>query len=406
MDGGGIRYFKAGFSKIDITPYGKSVYMGGFDFNRKSTGVLHPIYARAIYISDGSNYVVLVACDVIGLFNEFVSIVRDELNREFTDSGHIVICSTHNHEGPDTMGYWGRAVMNIPLVSGVDSEYMNILKDSVKRVVKDAAENAEDTVIYSGFTDVPSFITENVRKYGYKDDRISFLKFISRDGRTKGFLVNFACHPEGLWAGNTLISADYPGLILKYIEERTGGMGIFFSGALGGMVTPNIEEDAVFADRLRYTVSMGEKLGELIVDEKGNLREIDYGSVLHLTHKFRIRVENPKFVLLRKLGIFRREINDNQIQSEINLIKIGDVVLFGAPGELLPSMGFKIKARFMDFRDVFVLSLCNDELGYILAPEEFREKELYKYEISMSAGKELSVEILKGIYYLRSVLSF
>ncbi len=406
MDGGGIKYFKAGFSKIDITPYGKSVYMGGFDFNRKSTGVLHPIYARAAYISDGLNSVVLVACDVIGLFNEYIQSVKEDLKREFGDTDHIIICSTHNHEGPDTMGYWGRAVMNIPVVSGVDSGYLNSLRDSIRKAVIGARDSAEDTVIYAGFSDVPPFITENMRKYGYKDDRISFLKFLKKDGSTRGYIVNFACHPEGLWAGNTLISADYPGLVLRYLEERTGGEGVFFSAALGGMVTPNIEEDAIFADRLRFTVNMGERLGELIVSEKGSLREVPYGQVKHISHRFRIKVENPKFLLLKKLGIFRRDIIDNQIQTEINLVKIGDVVLFGAPGELLPSMGFRIKARFLDFRDVLVLSLCNDELGYIPSPEEFREKELYKYEISMSAGKELSLEILKGIYYLRSVMSF
>ncbi|MGB9599021.1 MAG: neutral/alkaline non-lysosomal ceramidase N-terminal domain-containing protein [Myxococcota bacterium] len=406
MDGGGVRYFKVGISKVDITPYGKSIFMGGFDFNRKSTGVLHSIYARAIYISDGTNEVFLLACDVIGLFNEFVSRTREELRSEFGESNHIVICSTHNHQGPDTMGYWGRALFNIPVISGIDTEYLGLLREHIKRAAINARSSAEDVEIYAGYTYAPSYLTENIRKYGYKDDRIGFLKFQKRDGTTKGYLINFGCHPEGLWAQNTLISSDYPGIMLKYISDRGGGDGIFFSGALGGMVTPNIEEDAIFADRLKYTVLMGERLGDLILNEKCSLRKVESILVNHITHRFRIKIDNPKFLLLKKLGIFKRDIIDNSIQTEINLIRIGDVVLYGVPGELLPSMGFKIRGRFSDIRDVFILSLCNDELGYILSPEEFREKELYKYEISMSAGRELSIEILKGIYYLRSYLSF
>ncbi len=405
MDGGGIRTYRAGFAKVDITPYGKNVYMGGFDFNRKSTGVLHPIYARAVYISDGTNYVLLIACDVIGLFYEFITSVKEELKRDFADNSHIIICSTHNHEGPDTMGYWGKSVLNIPVISGTDYEYLRTLRESIRQAAINARDNVEETVIFVGYSNVPAYITENIRKYGYKDDRISFLKFVKKDGTTKGFLVNFGCHPEGLWAQNTLISADYPGILSKYIEERTGSNCIFFSGSLGGMVTPNIEEEAVFADRLKYTTLMGEQLGEIVINETTYLREINFSSLYHLSHRFKIKIDNPKFLLLKKLGIFKREIVDNYIQTEINFIKIGDVILFGAPGELLPSMGFKIKGRFSDFKDVFILSLCNDELGYILSPDEFREKELYKYEISMSAGKDLSLEILKGIYYLRSVLS-
>jgi hypothetical protein len=104
------------------------------------------------------------------------------------------------------------------------------------------------------------------------------------------------------------------------------------------------------------------------------------------------------------LGIFKREIVENQITSEVNLIRIGDAIIFGVPGEILPSMGLKIRARLNDFRDVFIIALCCDELGYILAPGEFNEKELYKYEISMSAGKELSLEILKSVYYCLSLI--
>ncbi len=404
MDGGGLKGFKAGFAKEDITPYGRSICMGGFGFNRKSTGVLHPIYARAVYITDGNNYVLLISCDVVGLFNEFVNQVRNELKREFDNTSHIIICSTHNHEGPDTMGYWGRAIMNIPVVSGVDQDYMNILKDKIKRAAIRSRENIEEISIEAGYVNIPTYLTENIRKYGYKDDRLNFLKFLNDNGNVLGFLVNFGCHPEGLWASNTLISADYPGILLKYLEEHTGAEGVFFSGALGGMVTPNIEEDAIFADRLKYTVTLGEKLGSLILNQK-DLRKIEFAPLVHINHSFRLQIDNPKFLVLKKLGIFRREIVSNLISTEINFIKLGDVVFFGAPGELLPSMGFKIRARLAPFRDVFIISLCCDELGYIPSPEEFNDKGLYEYEISMSAGKSLSLEILKSVYYSASVIT-
>jgi len=404
MDGGGIKRYKVGIKRVDITPYGKSVYMGGFDFNRKSTGVLHPIFARALYMSDGKTDLVIVACDVIGLFNEFVIKIREEMQREFSEPLHIIVCSTHNHEGPDTMGYWGRAVMNVPIISGTDMEYMHNLKENIKRAIRYAKEDMEEVDIYAGYSYAPSYLTENVRKNGYKDDRISFLKFNRPDGSIKGFFVNFGCHPEGLWASNTLISADYPGILMKYMEERTGGCGVFVSGALGGMVTPNIEEDAVFADRLRYTTMLGESLGRIILEEKDTLRKLDFAPLVHINQKIRINLNNPKFLLLKKLGIFKREIVENQITSEVNLIRIGDAIIFGVPGEILPSMGLKIRARLNDFRDVFIIALCCDELGYILAPDEFNEKELYKYEISMSAGKELSLEILKSVYYCLSLI--
>ena len=40
---------------------------------------------------------------------------------------------------------------------------------------------------------------------------------------------------------NTLVTADYPGVLLREIEKRRGGTGVFLNGPLGGMVTPDVQ---------------------------------------------------------------------------------------------------------------------------------------------------------------------
>jgi hypothetical protein len=65
------------------------------------------------------------------------------------------------------------------------------------------------------------------------------------------------------------------------------------------------------------------------------------------------------------------------------------------PGELLPRLGLDFKARMRagGAGEAVIVGLANDELGYILAQEEFSEPADYaapgdRYEESMSVGPE------------------
>jgi hypothetical protein len=68
-------------------------------------------------------------------------------------------------------------------------------------------------------------------------------------------LFDFPCHPEVLWEYNPHISADYPGSLRREVEEATQAPCIFFAGALGGMITPDVKEHS-----FKEAESMGKRL--------------------------------------------------------------------------------------------------------------------------------------------------
>ena len=107
----------AGYGQADVTPdvHGKTpVWIAGYGQNRRATGVHDPLYARAIVISDGKKKVALAAVDVVGLQYPTVQEIRKRLE----GFDYVLVASTHNHEGPDTVGIWGPT----PFKSGVDPE--------------------------------------------------------------------------------------------------------------------------------------------------------------------------------------------------------------------------------------------------------------------------------------------
>jgi hypothetical protein len=102
-----------GFGEVDVSPVigKKPVLLAGFGKDRRATRVHDPITARAVVLSDGSEKIALVSVDVVGLFFPSVEAVRKQL----PGFKYVLVSSTHNHEGPDTLGLWGPS----PFVSGV-----------------------------------------------------------------------------------------------------------------------------------------------------------------------------------------------------------------------------------------------------------------------------------------------
>src|SRR5438874_462304 len=106
-----------GFGEADITPVlgEKPVFMAGFGQDRKATKIQDPLMARAVVLRTGDRKLAIVSIDVVGFFYANVLHVRKELK----DFAYVLVSSTHNHEGPDTLGLWG----SNPFTSGIDTLY-------------------------------------------------------------------------------------------------------------------------------------------------------------------------------------------------------------------------------------------------------------------------------------------
>src|SRR5262249_55065742 len=114
---------RAGFAETDITPElgTKPVHLAGFGQNRKATGVHDPLKARAVVLQHGERKLALVSIDLIGFFHAHVEHLRTKL----PGYTYVLVSSTHNHEGPDTLGLWGPN----PFTSGVDPAYLKRVEE-------------------------------------------------------------------------------------------------------------------------------------------------------------------------------------------------------------------------------------------------------------------------------------
>jgi len=383
--------FQAGFGKAMITPEMK-VWMAGFDpGQRRSVGVHDDLYARALVLEQGEEKLALVSLDLIGLNREDIENYK-ALVPGFRPDQILVAC-THTHSGPDTMGVWGL----IPFSAGNNPDYMKKIGQGITEAIQDAEAGLKPASMFTAVYQMNPNLMFNKRDPLDKDDTMGILVFKDQAGAIIATLINLTGHPEVEWETNHKISADYPGVVYRLVEKKYGGGAIFFNGPLGGLVSPNLpvpeadhswEELEDFGQKVVAEVDRG--MGLLVREQSPSIK--------HRLSLIQAPVINKIYTLGVEFGMFERNVYPGpSLLTEVSLIELGSAQIVTFPGEAYPKQGLKIRSH--QKANSFQIALADDELAYILYPEDY-DAELYKYERSLCVGPDLAVEIDRALLEL------
>ena len=406
-----------GFGEANVTPAidKKPVYLAGFGKNRKATKVHDLLKARAVVLAHNNKKIAIVAVDVVGLFNDVAQNVRKQLPG-FT---YVLVSSTHNHEGPDTMGLWGPNLF----VSGIDSDYLKQLEAGIVAAIKQADKNQQPVRADIGTAKAPELLHDGREPY-VKHDELVALRFFDSQSKTTGIVVQWNCHPETLSSKNTEISADFVGYTVEYLQKKYGCPVVYLTGTVGGLMTSLHVEvkddkgkplaDGTFEKTERYGVLVGKLADKALADAK----PVKLTPLEARTRAFFLPIDNPLYVLGFNLGVLKRDAyvwagdplnadlagpkTDKKarlcIRSEVGWLKLGDLEIAAIPGEIYPELVLsKVQdppdkgADFpvapiepgiyaqMKAKHRMIVGLANDEIGYILPKRQWDEKPPYAY---------------------------
>jgi hypothetical protein len=392
------RQIVAGATSIDITPpAGSRVFLAGFGFQRAMSSVRDPISARCIYLDDGLHRVALVVADAIGLLLPTVERVR----RLVGNGIEVAVASTHDHDGPDTMGYWGKSILHaVPTASGIDLQYQRALERRLAGSVALAAQSAVPARIAFCTATIPEGVVRNLRP-GVLDDRVEIVEISSEEGgRAIATLVNFACHPETLGDRNRRLSADFPGALRRRLELQRGGTAIFANGSLGGMITPVLDDGLDVEGRERVMERLGERIAERALLAMKGTEKVEVRSIRYRRRRIELPSNNALFAYIERVGLVepRARGKGGGLLTEVGRIDLGPASWALIPGEPTPLVGGRIKARLESSGAVHpaIIALANDELGYILDPAQYDDPE-FSYEVSVSVGREAAPTIERAL---------
>ncbi len=420
---------RVGFGEGDVTPKldsGRAVYLAGFGHNRKATGVHDPIMARAVVLEYGRERLALVSVDVVGIFLPTVERIRQRLPQ----FRYVLVSATHNHEGPDTLGLWGPT----PLQTGVDPDFMKQLEDGCVAAVERAIQKLRPAHAAMAISHEPDLLHDS-RLPIVLHDELVVLRFEDPQSKAPlGLLVQWNNHPEVLDSKNTLITADFPYYVVKMLQERHRCPVAYFTGTVGGLMTPLGLKvlDAAGRELRDGTFEKAERYGELLaaaIDKAlRNAQPIRlHPFAVHQVHVL-IPINNKLYRLGWQLGTLQRPVyvwngeprpkefvetkdvsRPVAVKTEIGYLRLGELEVAVIPGEIYPEL---VLGKVQDPADPgadfpnapiepaiyaqlrgrhrMIIGLGNDELGYFIPKRQWDEKPPFCYGLKKAQYGEIN----------------
>lgn len=263
--------FRAGVSRIDITPpMGHA--MGGYaDRKGNAIGTHDPLYATVLVIESGDNSLALVTCDL----RSFVSTRVGEMARQKFGVRNTIISVSHTHSGPLT---WESRT---PWYAQAEDKMVEAIGKAKGAMAPSSIEFASGE-IYLGFNrrkvagGRAAMWWRNEEKLPSHplDPTVGVLLIKDAAQKTRAVLVNYACHPSVLGPDNLQYSADYPGAMKRYVESRIpGAMCLFVQGGAGD-INPYRDKEPVAGSGFQAVEEMGRELGKYVVSRLGHAKPV------------------------------------------------------------------------------------------------------------------------------------
>ncbi len=396
------------------------LYIAGYHAGCEITGVLDLQRANAVWVDTGSNGILLIGIDCVGLGKDTVDTIRKELASFCRKVGCISVnvYATHSHAGADTLGLWGPTA-----IDGKNQAFMTNLINAAVSAAKEAYADRCAGTLHYGNT-VPEDMLHDSRLPIEYDPILHQLRFIPSDESKNGIrLLSYAAHAESLRGDNTMLSRDFPGTLADNLLQACGDDMLYLPSAIGGLImTRELVTPFDAVTNMQYTAERITESVLSICDETELSPNLSFSSV-----SMQVPLDNTLFFYYKFLGILGNETSRGKsdtgyvIHSELSVLTLGSVTFALIPGEIFPELvsgqGLSdgdpealehIAARYGVER-LLIVGLCNDELGYIMPPSDFLLNDELPYietvtddmgenhyEETNSTGRETAARIAKA----------
>ena len=436
---------QVGFGRTDITPE-DSVPLAGYGntSKRMSQDILDYLYATCIAITDAKGQTVLLySQDLVN--SSQTETVRSAVSQTTgIPAENIMVAATHTHSAPDqsskheNINFW-------------KLDYVNAMVEAAQAALADRSDaemyigsTATDRLNFIrhyklsdgtyGGSNFGNFANNPVQDYATENDpELQVIRFArAAEDKKDILLVNWQSHPL-LTGGMTAtdVSADFIGNARSYLEEKTGSLFAYFTGAAGNHnPVSRIVEDMRTEDHKEY----GQMLGDHVLDALDNMAKLETGDIkinrqmytCKINHDMEDRIEDAKKVaerynatdrdtgniLARELGfssvyhanaIIRRAGMEQTRDVELNAVSIGGFSLIAAPYEMFANHGTYIKEA-TPFDMTFVITCCNGVNGYIPSTDayDYGCYESHTGNFARETGDELAEKYVSMLNQLKN----
>jgi len=444
MESAGLQLGKG---RTDITP-GKDIILGGATISWRINVdfIKNPLYANTVVLVQGERKLAIISLDLLMITRKYVTQIREELHRRWGFAhDSVMIHATQNHKAP-ALGHFkiSEDYQGIPpeldWLRGGDENYHPFAVGRIIASVEAALASLEPVevgygsavegrlafnrrmVMKDGSISMPHGFGPAAPQSRYlegpMDPDLGIVAFQNAEQAISSLLLHYTCHPVHQ-LGDFFISGDWPG---AWVEEMQASCGetcvpVVLNGCCGNINPwdpyadkPNNDAD-IMGQRLAMTTN--QVLAEMAYQKDAildwqvkhlelPLRKVDAGE-LATARQYLAEHPEPRWVtdvMLDDKWVYASGMVDLHEQYErnprysyeIQVLRIGDAVVVGLPGEPFAEGGLAIK---LASPSPYTIIAHNTQFaGYIPTREAFTRG---GYETMTSNWSKFAPEALERI---------
>lgn len=415
IDADGDQTYDVGEEKIDRDGDGvwEPLWIAGFGLGRAALAQHDPLWARTLALERDGVVLTFTVIDAVGMLPRRVGQIRLLVQEAVgacwrLKDENIVIATTHTHEAPDLMGIWGETVAVPGVSQWWAAQVVTGAAESIRRAL--AALQPVDVKFAAPLADPD--INDDSREPIVIDNVIHAAQFLDKAGETVGTLVEFSMHPEVLWSQNTSITSDYPHFVRQRMEAKLGGVSVFATGIIGGLMTPRSD-----VHTFDEAASVGTRIADKAIEALASAPTHTNCAFHTNAARVMLPMTNPLFKIMLKNRVLDASPDElvytqpyckpnGCVEEYVVTANLCDVAQFATvPGELFPELALggyakssyykgtfpdaptetPIRAVLMTKEFRFIFGLANAEFGYIIPKSQWDPND---YEETVSLGPD------------------
>ena len=263
---------RAGFGSSTITPpLGTRMFgWGSRDDERGCEGVHDDLFARALWLTDGGEDVLVMGFDLLFFSRDVADRLRGAVGRRFGLAPRQILLNTsHTHNGPTTGTWW------TALFAETDRMYLDRLERAVLTAAEEARHARREVSLWSGVTrtavavsrrkiDADGRAVWEANKENTIYDSVPVCLFRGTDDRPVCLLFSVSCHPSTV-PGHA-VSADYPGVAMAQLDAALGAdCSLFLQGVGGDTKVRSYASEPAFGTTWNDMTAAGNEVAEAIL---------------------------------------------------------------------------------------------------------------------------------------------
>jgi neutral ceramidase len=376
------KQFRASVVKVDITPSDPQMLAGYAA--RKSTGVMHKIYHRIVALDDGTTQFFLVSTEIGKMAPSEYDKVAARLKKEHgIDPVNLWWGVTHTHSAPE-VGPPGLSGIFLPkrYEHPVANDYTAFAEQKLVDGIIEARRNLAPARLGVGY----GFSQANINRRaidengkaslglnpdGATDRKIGLLRIEKADGSLMALVANYAMHGTVMGPQNLDISGDAPGVVMDYLEEKTGAPSLLLNGAAGNLAPIySVYPSARQGHLGEFRVLLGDKILEANRSIASTTDKVDLETRTLIVETPRKEMGWPD-----DMANYSRTTSSgkNIVRLPVRFLKINkDIAIWSAPLELFCEISNQVRDN-SPFPYTFYFGYTNGNLGYMPTKKGWEE---------------------------------